>query len=349
MPERTVHERGVRVKRVAVTTALVLLGTGVAAPARAAEDAKGRIAVLVLSAGVEPELGDNLTEVVIAEVARLGGYEIAGKEEFRAKLGVADERRALACVGELACLSRAGAALGVTRVLAGTVGQRGGDYLFSLSLLDLTTGHTDNQAFKLVSGGVGELVRVAGEVAARIFERRPEPGALRVRAQAQSAHVYLDDVFIGTTPVRSPPVEVGSHRLRVEAENRLGWARTVEVPSGQTLEIELGADALPARREWPRNLAIGTGAGAVLAASAGGFLAVLSQERPTGTDRRDVLADVDHKHTQAVAANVLFGVAGALAITSGLTLYRYRRDIFGGRGEAQVALVPTGVELAARF
>ena len=306
--------------------------------------AKLKIAVLVLGAGVEPDLADNLTEILIAKVAKMGGYEIAGKEEFRGKLGVEDERKALACMEETACVGRAGAALGVTRVLSGTVGKRDKDYIFSLSLINLENGKTENQTFKLVPGGVQELIEVVSQSATKIFEKRPDPGNVKVAATMRGARVYVDDAFIGTTPVRSPMFESGKHKLRVEAEGHLGFARDVDIPAGSTLEIELPPSALPAQKQWPKVLAWGTFGGALVAAGAAGFLGVLSQETPTGNTRKDILADVDHKHTEATAANICFAGAGALALTSGLTFWFYRQDIFGG--EATVAITPTGFAVA---
>jgi hypothetical protein len=73
---------------------------------------------------------------------------------------------------------------------------------------------------------------------------------------------------------------------------------------------------------------------------------VLSQESPTGSTRRDQLADVDHKRTQALIADVLFGAAGAFAIVSATTFVVYRRDIFGGEAELSAAIAPTGQAVA---
>src|SRR6266496_3478993 len=79
-------------------------------PARAGE----KIAVLVLAtADKDADLADNLTEVIIAYAAQHGGFEIAGKEEFRARLGVESERRTQACLDDTSCLGRAGVSLGV--------------------------------------------------------------------------------------------------------------------------------------------------------------------------------------------------------------------------------------------
>ena len=61
-----------------------------------------KIAVLVLAtADKDAELADNLTEVIIAYAAQHGGFEVAGKEEFRARLGVENERRAQACLDDI--------------------------------------------------------------------------------------------------------------------------------------------------------------------------------------------------------------------------------------------------------
>src|SRR5262245_36288297 len=96
------------VSRRAVTAAFTVV-TALAAPARAAE----KLAVMVVAtAERDAELADNLTEVIIARVAQRGGVEIAGKEEFRARLGVESERRTQACLDDIACLGRAAVSLG---------------------------------------------------------------------------------------------------------------------------------------------------------------------------------------------------------------------------------------------
>src|SRR6185436_3240803 len=112
---------------------VVLLGAGVAAAK------KPKLAALILKTGsVDEELADNLSEVLIARLARRGDHEIAGKEELKTKLGV-DERSAAACLDNPGCLGRVGTELGVTEMLVGTLGRRGDDYLYNLNLIDITT------------------------------------------------------------------------------------------------------------------------------------------------------------------------------------------------------------------
>jgi hypothetical protein len=71
-----------------------LVGSSLAGAPRAAR-AGEKLAVLVLgTSDKDAELADNVTEVIIARVAQRGGVEIAGKEEFRARLGVESDQRA---------------------------------------------------------------------------------------------------------------------------------------------------------------------------------------------------------------------------------------------------------------
>src|SRR5262249_58037669 len=116
--------RGWRHPWVRPLVAMLLAGAAVAAssPARAGE----KIAVVVIATSdKDRDLADNLTEVIIAYAARHGGFEIAGKEEFRARVGVESEQRAQACLDDISCLGRAGVSLGVRRIVAGSVGTRG--------------------------------------------------------------------------------------------------------------------------------------------------------------------------------------------------------------------------------
>jgi hypothetical protein len=310
--------------KLALVMALVLI----ALPARAAE----KMAVLILATAdtqAGADLADNVTEVVIGVVARKTGAEVAGKEELRGRLGVTGDRQAGACVDDLSCLSRAGVSLGVRRVIAGHVGTRGHQYLFNLALNNLESGQVDRRVFRLVDGGVDDLVRAVEEAAAELFRPRIEPGRIQVQSEPVGARVSIDHAYLGVTPLMSGTLLPGRHNVRVEAEGRFPWLSEVEVLPGQDLDIKLIPGNLPERRRWPARVAYGSlGLGAVSLA-AGGFLGVLSQLSPTGTTRADVQKDIDQKHGFAVGANVAFITGGALLIVSLVHFIVYRSDIFG--------------------
>jgi TolB-like protein len=327
------------------TAGFVLLVASLAAglPARAQEGApRPKIAVLVLQVGeAEADLADNLTEVLVAELARQGGFEITGKEEFRSRLGVAGEQGASACLEQPACLGRVGTALGVSKVAAGTIGKRGAEYAFNLNLIDIATARIENRVFKMVAGGVGGLFKTLQDSARQLLRPRVEPGALKITTPgASGARVYVDDAFMGATPLRTAGLEPGKHRVRVERDGHHGWARQLEIPAGATLDMDLSLTELPRRRVWPVYAAWITLGAAAVSSATGIFFGVLSHESPSGNSRVQVLDDVSRKQSQALVANVLFGAAGLGALSSAAIFVLYRRDIFGGTAEPRVARRP---------
>ena len=313
-------------KRALLVAALLLF----ALPARAAE----KMAVLVLATSEsQGELADNVTEVVIGFVARHTHAEVAGKEEFRGRLGVTGDRQAQACIDDLSCLSRAAVSLGVRRIVAGHVGARGMQYLFNLSLNNVESGKVEGRVFRLVDGGIEDLIRVVQDASEELFRPRVEPGRIQVRSEPAGARVSIDHAYLGVTPLMSNTLLPGKHKVRVEVEGRFPWLSDVDVMPGQDLGITPVPSNLPERRRWPARFAYGTAGLAGVSLAAGGFLGVLSQLNPNGSTRADVQKDTDQKHKLAVGANAAFITGGALALISLITFIAYRDDIFGAGSE----------------
>jgi hypothetical protein len=120
--------------------ALVVLAAiaSIATPARAAD----RVAVLILpEPGTDPVLADNVTEVAIARVAERQQLEMVGTVELRRRLQMENQRPTLGCLDEIACLGRLAVALGVARVVDGSVrALEGGRFLLHMTLTEVTTG-----------------------------------------------------------------------------------------------------------------------------------------------------------------------------------------------------------------
>ena len=302
-------------------------------PAAAAE----KMAVLIIAASDrDAELADNVTEMVIAAVARRGGVEVAGKEEFRARLGVANEQRAQACLDEIGCVGRTAVSLGVRRIVTGTVGTRGRQFLFSLNLNDVEAGKVENRVFRLIEGTLDDLIRAVEAGSEELFRPRIEPGRIQVASMPVNARVSIDNAYLGVTPLISGTLLPGAHKVRVEADGRFPWTSRVEVRSGQDLGINLTETNLPRRRRWPAGMAYATGTLALGSLAAGGFLGVLSQINPNGETRAAAQMDLTQKDRFARGANVAFIAGGALALISTLLFVGFRDDIFG-RGEDEDA------------
>ena len=336
---------GARFVAVAVAVAFVLAGSGAVVA-----KTKPKLAALILKSGsVDEELADNLTEVLIARIARRGEHEIAGKEELKSKLGV-DDRAAAECMQNLGCLGRAGTELGVTRMVVGTLGKRGDDYLYNLTLIDISTGQVENRVFELVAGGkIDPLIAAVQSTADKLFLPKVEPGGVRVTSETRGAMVYFDDAFMGSTPVRRDGIEPGAHSLRVEKEGHVGWAKDIEVPAGATMEIKVPLAALPERRKWPGPMAASSAVVAGLAAVVGIVMEALAHGDTTATTRVGAVADANTRYVESLAGIGFFTAAAALAVTAATLTIGYRRDIFGATrrddkaARRGVAIAPCGL------
>lgn len=289
-----------------------------------------KLAVLVLGTSeADADLAENVTEVVIAYIARQGSFELAGKEEFQARLGVDSELRGQACLEAMSCLSRAAVSLGVRRIVSGSVGTRGKQFLFSLALNNVEAGQVENRVFRLIEGDVGLLIRAVQEGITELFKPRVQPGRVEVKSVPEGARVSIDNAYLGVTPLISGTLLPGPHKVRVEAENRFPWISKVEVMPGQDLGINLTENNLPRRSRVPGRVAYTSGALGLAALAAGGFFGVLSQVNTSGNARAEHQSDLDERSRFADFANVSLIAGGALTLISLGTFVLYRDDIFG--------------------
>jgi PEGA domain len=306
------------------------------AAAATKEPGKEKLAVLVLgTTEKDAELADNLTEVIIASIAQRRGVEMAGREEFRARLGVESELRSQACIDDLACLGRAAVSLGVRRIVAGTVGIRGKQYLFNLNLNNLETNRVENHIFRLVEGGVSDLISAVQTATQELFRPRIEPGRIQLTSSPAGARVSIDNAYLGVSPLISGTLLAGKHTVRVEADGRFPWVSAVDVFPGQDLGVNVSEVNLPRRRAWPSSAATGSAVIGGLGLAVGGFLGVLSQLPPSGATHEEAQDDFRQKQRFGTAANVAF-VSGAVFGAVALALVvGYHEDIFG-RSDARV-------------
>ena len=100
-----------------------------------------RWAVAVVAADPnDTDLAQNLSGVLEAQVTELSGSSVVASEELRAKLGL-QGRGILGCVGEVACLQKAGGALGIDRLIVVIVSRGVGDeYVLDMKLVDVSSG-----------------------------------------------------------------------------------------------------------------------------------------------------------------------------------------------------------------
>ena len=157
---------------------------------------------------------------------------------------------------------------------------------------------------------------------------------MRVTSETRGAMVYLDEAFMGSTPVRRDGIEPGAHQLRVEKEGHVGWAKEIEVPAGAMMEVKVPLAALAERRHWPGPTAAALAVLAGLSGVVGIVLDALALGVDDGGDARGrALQDANVRFKESIAGDVFLGAAAGLALTAAVIVIAFRQDIFGATRE----------------
>ena len=141
-------------------------------PATAPAAERCKIVVLNLVGRALPkddeELPAILTETLAGEVGVVSGCDVVSQADIVAMLDY-EKQKAVCTDGSDSCLAEIGQALGADRVVAGTLGMLGGDYLITARLMNVKKGQVEGRAEEPVGASASNLRRAAKNVGRRIF------------------------------------------------------------------------------------------------------------------------------------------------------------------------------------
>jgi hypothetical protein len=264
-----------------------------AAPAVAA--ARDRLAVL-MDAGSDAALADNLTEVAISVLAERRDRELVGMQELRGRLAAtfANAGGVEVCLSRPACLAEVGAVAEVTRAVIGTVRPAGDRVTLALSLTSMRTGVAEAQFSTTVASDIPELVAALRAGLGELFA--PPPAA-------------------AISPPPPPPVPAAT-----------------PPPTSALVATRLGPDqglavAPPVRRRSAAAgyVTAGTAALAVVALSGAVVRGTMASAALTGGTRAMMQEDLERRQGYAEDANRLYVLSGALAAISAAALIWWLR------------------------
>lgn len=326
-------------------------------PARESDEARERVAVLLLPTGeLDPAVADGLAEVLIGAVAARGGVRIIGNEELQAQLGQGDAST-LECIGSMACLGRVGVQLAVQEVVAGTLARQGERWVFNVNRVDVRRGEIVGRVFREVDGDLAEVADALSAAVPELYATPVRTATLVIACEASGAEASLDGVLLGTIDgeLREEGIAAGQHELRVSAPGHRAWRREVRFTEGA--EVHVDARLVPSITESISPLAWIAGGVAVAAFVPALALGVSSQSQLELTSdqrssmevtRAELLDYYRAREHEAIAADVLFAIAGVAAIVSTVSFLVPERHV---ADEETLSLHPSlgGVVLSGRF
>jgi len=270
---------------------------------------KKKIAVMDLKAETKIEKGtaNILNELLLTEVQNTGTFEVLGSSDVLSMLDLEEKKMRLSACTENSCLAEIGGALGVNLMLVASVGGVGDKYLVSVKLLDVAEAKVITRITEMVEREDTLLITAIKRAVAKVCQA----GGAEVRPDAQP------DVAGG----QKAPVGTGS---------------------GPVTPVDGVSEEAPSGINWPAWITAGVatfavGAGIAMGAIAKNDLGKMRDE-VKGTDEwQELKSSVEKK---SLAADVLFGISGAAAVTS-LILFLVL-DYDGDDVQAGFQVTPTG-------
>lgn len=233
--------------------------------------------VVLMAAGSDAALADDLTEVAIATLAERSDRELVGTRELRGQLAdVLPEGGLATCLERVECLARIGVLAAAARAVTGRVHPDGKGHELELALVETRTGEVLGHVSTAVPAGMDPLIAAMRAGVGRLLP-----------LDMTATHAAPTSVALAARP----PEPAGPVSLVAKAPEPVRPHAWVPYAGG-------GAAVL-----------------AAVAFSGAAVTGTIAREDPVGDTRVVAQADLDHRKQYATTANELL-IAGAVLSTA---------------------------------
>ena len=166
------------------------------APFRRKQGETLELAVMPLAArGIAETTVDAMTQILSAELNQIEGVSVISRDDIRAMLDKGQLEAEMGCTDNLDCIVEIGAALGLSKLVAGSVGKIGDSYVISMQLIDTKKAQVDNRVVESFVGAQGELKNAVKLAAYQLIgvDYQPRRGALKLSFNVEQAEARLGE------------------------------------------------------------------------------------------------------------------------------------------------------------
>jgi hypothetical protein len=278
----------------------VALSVGIARPAAANQ----RMAVLIWADG-DPELGDNLNELVISTLAKTSKRELVGLREIRKRLHESERfaRGGLAaCVEDRPCLAWVGDVAGANSAVVGLVRRSDEKFSIELALVDLKTGVRQVEVSETSALEIAQLITTLQSGIVSLFgadSKSTKPSSVELPPQASKAETRSLPILPALTPAprAAPRREPGGANLRAPTDR----SSQASQPTKTVIAYAIAAAAV------------------VAFSTAGVTGSIAASGTPHGATRAEAQADLERRQDFASATNGFLIGGAALTVFAGAT------------------------------
>ena len=233
--------------------AILWLLTPTSIPAQQAES----IAILDLEGrGISAIEAASLTDRLRTALVRIGGVTVVERGQMEQILGEQDFQLTGCTSNE--CAVEMGQLLGVTKMVAGSIGKVGSTFSIDIRTVDVQSGRITHSLWRDYRGEIDGLLGIMPEVAGELVNaltaaeppplEAPTPASIAIITQPPGAAVALDGQDAGTTPLDSAELEPDrSHAISINLDGYQPVDTTIFAETGQFYDLNIPLVRLPSQ------------------------------------------------------------------------------------------------------
>jgi TolB-like protein len=134
------------------------------------------------------------------------------------------------------CAVEVGKLLNVQKMVSGSIGRLGNTFTIDLSLIDVKTAQIEKSFTRDYKGEVDGLLKVMESLSSQIAVTAVSPqksdelvGNIYLDTTPPNAEVYLDQVYMGSSPLNMNNIRAGAHIIKIKAEGFSDEEQQIEV------------------------------------------------------------------------------------------------------------------------
>ena len=207
------------------------------------QESKIPVAILTLEVtGIDSNAAITLSNRLRAELIKAGEFDVMERNRMEEILVEQGFQQTGACNTD-ECIVEAGRLLGVSRMIAGSVGKLGTLYSVTVRMIDVETGRILLTATEDSQGPIENVLTVSiknaakklSALAATVGDRFIGFGSVKLSSKPKGARVFIDDRAIaGVTPLTVDSIKAGVHVVRIQKELLAGSKAVFIAPNEET-------------------------------------------------------------------------------------------------------------------
>lgn len=206
-----------------------------ASPAHAAE--KQKLAVLDIEPkGVDKATAETVTDLIAVALKKLGVFDVISRADIQQMLSFEESKQLVGCTSSSGCVAELGGALGVAKVVSGSIGKLGSAYVLNLALSDTKSAKVIERESRDAMSE--EALVQAAEHGSRFLVRsllEGRQGELLLRVSEAGADIEVDGKLVGVSPAPRMKMASGPHTVRVSKRGFISFARDVTIDHREPL------------------------------------------------------------------------------------------------------------------